>query len=155
MLACGGREAMVMALPPMCDSGISSCFHSCPAFLHRHFLPQSPPWPPLNLCLCSQQQPSPQDHSTLPNPAASPSRVPLSLSRVYMVEVRTVWFSLHLGCHRSAVLLTALNVSPLTQTIAPCEDQTPVSVPPPTEGRYSPTNTPVFPPSSFVLPSFA
>ena len=27
--------------------------------------------------------------------------------------------------------------------------------PPPTEGRSCPTNTPVFPPSSFVLPSFA
>ena len=27
--------------------------------------------------------------------------------------------------------------------------------PPPAEGRSSPTNTPVFPPSSFVLPSFA
>ena len=31
---------------------------------------------------------------------------------------RTVWFSFHLGCHRLAVSLLALNVSPLTQTIA-------------------------------------
>ena len=38
----------------------------------------------------------------------------------------------------------------------PCHgDRTPVSVPPPTEGRPSPTNTPVFPPGSFVLPSFS
>ena len=36
-----------------------------------------------------------------------------------MPAARTVWFSFHLGCHRSAVLLSALNVSPLTQTIAP------------------------------------
>ena len=36
-----------------------------------------------------------------------------------------------------------------------CGDQTPASVPPPTEGRSSPTNTPVFPPSSFILLSFA
>ena len=35
-----------------------------------------------------------------------------------------------------------------------CGDQTPASVPPPTEGRSSPTNTPAFLPSSFVLPSF-
>ena len=28
-------------------------------------------------------------------------------------------FSFHLGCHRSAVSLSALNISPLTQTIAP------------------------------------
>ena len=34
-------------------------------------------------------------------------------------------------------------------------DQTPASVPPPAEGRSSPTNTSVFPPSSFVLPSFS
>ena len=34
-------------------------------------------------------------------------------------------------------------------------DWIPASVPPPTEGRSIPTNTPVFPPSSFVLPSFA
>ena len=36
-----------------------------------------------------------------------------------------------------------------------CEDQTPVSVPPSAKGRSSLTNTPVFPPSSFVLLSFA
>ena len=48
----------------------------------------------------------------------------------------------------------ALNVSPVTQTIARCGDQTPASVPPPTKGRSSPSNTPVFPPSSFILPSF-
>ena len=33
--------------------------------------------------------------------------------------------------------------------------QTPASVPPSTEGRSNPTNPPVFPLSSFVLPSFA
>ena len=36
-----------------------------------------------------------------------------------------------------------------------CGDRTPASVPPPAEGRSSPTNTPVFTPSSFILPSFA
>ena len=36
-----------------------------------------------------------------------------------------------------------------------CGDWTPASVPPPTKGRSSPTNTPIFPPSSFILPSFA
>ena len=61
----------------------------------------------------------------------------------------------HLGCHRSAVSLSALNVSPLTQTIALMWDQTPASVPPPSKSRSSPTNTSVFPSSSFVLPNFA
>ena len=36
-----------------------------------------------------------------------------------------------------------------------CGDWTPASVSPPAEGRSSPSNTPVFPPSSFILPSFA
>ena len=35
-----------------------------------------------------------------------------------------------------------------------CEDLTPTSVPPPAKGRSSPTNTPVFSPSSFILLSF-
>ena len=30
-----------------------------------------------------------------------------------------VWFSFHLGCHRSVVSLSALNISPLTQKFAP------------------------------------
>ena len=60
------------------------------------------------------------------------------------------WFSFHLGCHRSAVSLSALNVSPLSQTIAPrwgpdlCFSS-------PTCRRSGPTNTTVFPlvPSSY------
>ena len=35
-----------------------------------------------------------------------------------------------------------------------CGARTPASVPLPTEGKSSPTNTPVFPPSSFILLSF-
>ena len=88
---------------------------------HRHFLPQSPPSRPLNPPLHSQQQFLPWDCSTIPKLhllAAAPSRGPASLSGVCMAAARTVWFSFHLGCHRSAVSLSALNVSPLTQTIA-------------------------------------
>ena len=73
----GEREAIAMAPPPMHDSAVSSCFHGCPAFLHRHFPPQSPPPHPLNLSLCSQQQPSPWDCSRIPKfqlPAAVPSQ---------------------------------------------------------------------------------
>ena len=92
-----------------------------PGFLNRHFPPQSAPWHPLNLSLLSQQQPSPWDCATIPKlqlPAAVPSRGPASLSRVCMAVASTVWFSFRLGCNRSAVSLSALNVSPLTQTIA-------------------------------------
>ena len=87
------------------------------AFLHRRFPPQSPPSHPQHPSLHSQQQCSPWDCSTIPKlqfPAAVPSRGPSSLSRVCMAVARTVWFSIHLGCHLSAVSLSALNVSPLT-----------------------------------------
>ena len=72
-----GREAMVMAPPSMCDPAVSPCFHGCAAFFHRHFSPQSPPSHPLSLSLCSQQQPSPRDCSTIPKlqlSAVPPSR---------------------------------------------------------------------------------
>ena len=115
MLAHGGREAMVMAPPPQRDSTVSPCFSGCPAFLHRNFPPQSPPSHPLNPSLPSQQQPSPWDCSTIPK-FQLPDTVP---SRVCMAAARTIWFSFHLGCQKSAVSLSVLNVSPLTQTIAP------------------------------------
>ena len=73
-----------------------------------------------------------------------------------MAAIRTVWFSFRIGCHGSTVSLSALNVSPLTQTIAPCGDRILASVPLPAKSRSSPTtNTLVFSSSSFILPSFA
>ena len=54
---------------------------------------------------------------------------------VCMCPARTVWFSFYLGCHRSAVSLSTLNVFPLTHTIAPKWVSDPSgwgSVPPPT-----------------------
>ena len=94
-----------------------------PATVSSLISPQSVSSPsyPLNPSLHSQQQPLPWDCSTIPKlqlPATAPSRGPASLSGVCMAAARTVWFSFHLGCHRSAVSLSALNVSPLTQTIA-------------------------------------
>ena len=91
MLACRGREAIEMAPTPTCDSAVSPCFHGSPAFLHRHFPPQSPPSHPLDLSLHSQQQPSLWGCSTIPKlqlPAAAPSRGPESLSRVCMAVAR-------------------------------------------------------------------
>ena len=113
---------MVMTPPPTHDSAVSSCFHGCLAFLHRLFPPQSPPSRSLGLSLCSQQQHLLWGCSTIPMvqlPTAAPSRGPASLSGVHMAAGRAVCFSFHLRCHRSAASLSALNVSPLTQTIAP------------------------------------
>ena len=153
MLPCQGWEAMVMAPPPTRNSAVSPCFHCCLAFLHRYFLPQSPPSHPPDPSLHSQQQPSPWDCSTIPKlqlPAIAFSRRSASLSGVCMTAARTIWFSSHLGYHRLAVSLSALNVSPLTQTIARMWGlESCLSSP-----TSSPTNTPVFPPSSFVLLSF-
>ena len=108
MLAPGEREAMVMASPFMYDSAVLPCFHGCLAFLNWHFPPRSPPSHPIDLSRLSQQQPLHWDCSTIPKiqlPAAVPSRGPVSLSGVGMAAARTVWFSFHLGCHRSAVSL--------------------------------------------------
>ena len=125
MLACGEREAMLMA-PPLRvtqHSRLTSVAAQPPSTgisHHRHLPPPSPPSHPLDPSLHSQQQPLPWDCSTVPKlqlPVAVPSRAPASLSGVRVAAARTVWFSFHLGCHRSAVSLSDLNVSPLTQTI--------------------------------------
>ena len=122
-----------------------------PCFPPRHFPPRSPPSHSLDPSLHSHQQPSPWDCSTIPK-----LQLPATVSfGVCMAAARTVWFSFHLGCHRSAVSLSSLKVSPLTLQLPRCGDWTPASVPPPTEGRSRPTNTPVSPTSSFILPSFA
>ena len=122
MLACGERELWWWLHPLCMTQQLLPCFHGCPAFFHRHFPPQSPPSCPLHSSLHSQQQSLSWDCPTVPKlqlPATAPSRGPASLSRVCMAAARTVWFSFHLGCHRSAISLSVLNVSPLTQTVAP------------------------------------
>ena len=156
MLVCGKREAMVMALPPMHDSAVSPCFHGCLAFLHRHFPPRSPPSHRLNPPLHSQPQPLPWDCSTIPKlqlTAAAPSWRPGFLSGIY-------------DCGKDCLILIpfrlpqihclTLSLKCFSSDSDSCfGDQTPASVPPPAEGRSSSTNTPIFPPSSFLLPSLA
>ena len=130
---------------------------SLPAFLHRHFPPQSPPSHPFNPSLCSQQQPSPWDCASIAKLqllATAPSRGPSSLSRVCMAVARTVWFSFHLGCHRSVVSLSALSVSPLTQTVALTGGSDPCFSSPTHQGQVQSTNSPVFLLSFFILPGF-
>ena len=56
---------MMLGPPPTHDSAVSPCFHGCPAFLHRHSPPPSPPSHPFDLSLHSQQQPLPWDCSTI------------------------------------------------------------------------------------------
>ena len=148
---------MVMAPPPTHDSAVSPCFHGYLAFFHRHFPPVSSLTSPQSVSL---QSTAALALGLLPVRkrqllATAPSRRPAFLPSICMAVARTVWISFHSGCHRSAVSLSALNVSPLTQTVAPLLGSDPASVPPPSEGRSSPTNTPVSPRSSFILRSFA
>ena len=157
MLACGGREAMVMAPHPMHDSAVSPCFHGCPAFPHRHVPPQSPPSCLLVLSLYSQQESLPGDCSTVPKlqlPVTAPSRGSTSLSGACMVVARTVWFSFYLGCHRSAVSLSALNVSPLTQTVGLMWGSDPCFSSPTHWGKVHSYWNSCFSCSSLILPGF-
>ena len=93
------------------------------------WLPGLPPEaPPITIsALASVWSTSPQSTAalalgllhSLQVPAIAPSRGPASLSEVCLAAAKAVWFSFPLGCHRSAVSLSALNVSPLTQPNAP------------------------------------
>ena len=70
------------------------------------------------------------------------------------------------GCGKDCLILIPFRLPQITcftlslkcffsvsRQLPQCGDQTPASVSPPAEGSFCPTNTPVFPPSSFVLPS--
>ena len=143
---------MVMALPTMRDSAVSPCFHGCPAFLHGHFPPQSPPPGPLNLSLCSQKQPSPRDCSTVPKlwlPAAVPSSILLQGM---------------CGCGKDCRILIPFRLPQIScfplslKCFSSDSDNCPdVRISPLLQFPYPPRAGPVplvFPPSSFILQSF-
>ena len=126
---------------------------SSKGILHRYILSH-----PLDPSLHSQKQPSPWDCSTIPKrqlPAAMPSRGSASLSGVCLAAPRTVCvlipfrllqiscFTLSLKCFSSdSDNCPDVGIRPLLQ----------VPHPP----RAGPVLlTPPFPPSSFILPSFA
>ena len=90
-----------MAPPPTRDSVVSPCLRGCPAFLHRHFPPRSPPSHPLDPSLRSQQQPSTWNCSTIPKlqlPAAAPSRGPAFLP----------------GCGKDCLVLIPFRLPPIS-----------------------------------------
>ena len=115
MLAWGEGEAMVMAPWAMHDSAVSPCFHGCLAF-PTTVSSLTSPWS------ISQQSTAALTLGLLhipklQHPTTAPSKGPASLSRVRMAAARTVWFSFHSGCHKSTISFSALNVSPLIQTV--------------------------------------
>ena len=121
MVACGKREAVVW-LHPLCVTQ-QYCLASMAAGLsstdisYHNLLPHI-----LSICLSAINRG--------PRPGIAPQSLNSS-SQLLCLPGDTcpcpgyVWLrqglsdSFHLGCHRSAVSLSALNVSPLTQTVAP------------------------------------
>ena len=148
-----------MAPPPMRDSAVSPCFHGCLAFPHRPFPPQSPPSHPLDLPLCTVNSgprpgiaPQPLNSSSQPSTfqgTCVPVRGMRGCGKDYLILIpfrlpRISCFTLSLKCFSSD-----------SRQLPQCGDRTSASLPPPAEGRSGPTNTPAFPPSFFILPSFA
>jgi len=78
------------------------------------------------------------------------------LGFVWLWQGLSVWFSFHLYCHRLAASLSASNVSSLSQIIALMRGlDLCFSSPPAAKGRSTPANSPLFPPTSFILLRFA
>ena len=147
-----------MALPSTCDSAVLPCFHGCLTFLHRHFPPQSSLSHLLNPSLHSQQQPSLWDCFTIPKlhiPAAI-------LFQGTYISVR----GMH-GCGKNCLILFPFRLPQVScftlslKCLSSDSDSCPfVGTGPllqfPHLLRAGPVlNTPVFPPSSFILLSFA
>ena len=113
MLACGEREAMVMAPPSVHDSAVSPCFHSCLAFLHWHFPPRSTSSHPLNPTLHINNSPGFEIAPQSLNSSSQPPCLPGDQGYVWL---RQGLFDSH--SILSAVSLSTLNASPLTQTVS-------------------------------------
>ena len=84
-------------------------------------------------------------------PAAGPSRGPLALSGVCMAVERIVCVIL-IQFRPSRIICFTFSLKCFPSDPNNCP--TVGTVPPPTEGRSSPTNSPLLPPTSFILPSF-
>ena len=122
-------------------------------FFHRRLPPPSPPSHPVELSPCSQQA-SAWDCSTtctLQLPAAVPSREPPPLSGVFMAAAKIVCVILiPFRLSRISCFTVSLKCFPFVRNNCPnMAIWTSALVPPPTKGRSSPTNSPLF----LLLPS--
>ena len=143
-----------MAPSPMCDSAVSPCFRGCLAFLHRHFPPLSPPSHPLDLSLTVNSSPRPGIAPQFLNSSSQP--LPLPGDRHSC-----------LGCGKDRLVLIPLRLPQISCFFLSLKCFSFDSDNCPTVGmgsllqfhhllRAGPVLlTLVFPPSSFVLPSFA
>ena len=112
---CVGSQRLWWWLHPLhvtqqCPLASMAARLSCTGISHHNLLPHIP------LVRLSAVNSSPCPG--IASQSLSSSSQSLHLLGVHMAAARTVWFSFHLSCHSSAVLLSALNASPLTQTIS-------------------------------------
>ena len=124
MLACGEREAMVMAPPPHVTQryrlASMAAWLSSTGISHHSLLPHIP-----SICLSkvnSSPRPgiAPQSLNYSSQPLCLPGDLCPCPGYVWLQQgLSDSHFTKWKSCHRSAVSLSALNVSPLTQTIAP------------------------------------
>ena len=121
MLVYGEREALVMAPPPCMTQqhrlASMAAWVSSTGISHHDLLPHIPS---IHLSTVNSS-PHPGIAPQILNSSFQPLSLPgdQHLSGVCLAVARIILFSFHLGCHRSAVSLSALSVSPLTQTVAP------------------------------------
>ena len=87
-------------------------------------------------------------------PAAAPSSRSASLSGLCMAATKDCLILIPFRLPQISCFTLSLKCFSSDSELARCGAQTPASVPPPAQGRSSLTNTPVFPPCCFVLPSF-
>ena len=155
-MTCGEREAMVRAPPAIHDSTLSPFFHGCLAF-HHNLLPDIPS----DLLPAVNSSPCP---GIAPQSLCSNSQLLCLLGDLHP-RPWFVWLwqnycliliPFRLSQPKYQLLLSQPQMFLLWPRQLPqCGDRSPASVPPPTKGRSSPANTPVFPLSPFVLLSFA
>ena len=142
---------MVMA-PLTLDSAVLPCFHDCPASLHRHFPPVS--------SLTSPPSVSPQSTAALTLGSLHNPQTPASSHCAFLGTHVPVWGIY--GCGKDCLILIPFGlpqVSCFTLSLkyfSSGSDNCPVvgirpllQFPQASEGRSSPTNTPVSAPSSF------
>ena len=147
-----------MAPPPVSDSAGSPCLHGCPGFLpgisHCHLLPHVPS----GFSLQSIAELAP-NRSTIPRLQLPALRLPGDFVSLHPSPRGTYGCGKNCLCDSHSIqtltdqllhsqpqvpLLCPLN-SFLSLQGHPRWDQTPASVPPPSEGRSSPTDSPLSP----------
>ena len=121
MLACGGREAMwwlhLLHMTQLYYSASMAAWLSSTGISHHDLLPHIPSIRLSAVNSSSCPGIAPQSLNSSSQPLRLPGDLCPWLGCVRLQQGLS-WFSFHLGCHRSAVSLPALTVSPLPQIVA-------------------------------------